>query len=127
MVTNPSFPLLREPYESELEYFKGNPHVAGMATKDEKVIFNPFSSVHPEQSDSIYKNEASRVFMKKGKFRPLFPLSKQQEEDFKDYGDLQNIRETIAARALAGDESAGELNDEQRIFVQKLKKKMGYE
>lgn len=126
MKTFNQYPLLRKPYESELEYFKKNPHVAGMAAEDDKVIFNPYSDVHPENSESIYKNEASRIYMRTGKFRPNYDLTKEQEENFSEYGDLQDKRETIAARALSGDQSSGELTDQQRIFVENLKKKMGY-
>ena len=122
-----AMPLLREPFTGELEYFKKNPNVAGMATEDDKVIFNPFSNMHPKQSESIYKNEASRVFMRKGQYRPRFELTKEQLEAFKDYStDVQDIRETIAARALAGDQSTGELTKDQEDFVSGLKKKMGY-
>ncbi len=116
--------LLREPYESELKYFKKNPQVAGMATEDERVIFNPYSSVHPEHSDSIYQNEASRIFMRKSKNRPKFKLTNQQKKTFKDYGDEQDIRETIAARILSGDESSGEATSEQKDYVESLRNEM---
>ena len=118
------YPLLREPYESESKYFKENPHVAGMATEDDRVIFNPYSSVHPEHSDSIYKNEASRLFMRKTKNRPKYKLTKAQREAFKDYGEEQDVRETIAARLLSGDESAGEPTHEQNEYVDWLKNQL---
>lgn len=126
MANNKNFPLLRDPYESEVNFFKENPNVAGMATEDERVIFNPYSKVHPEHSENIYKNEASRIFMKKSGFTPRFDLTPEQIELFKEYGDLDDIRQTIAARALSGDESSGKLTKDQIEFVNKLKKKMGY-
>lgn len=115
---------LREPYESELKYFKENPHVAGMASEDDKVIFNPYSDVHPKNSESIYLNEASRIYMRNSKNRPKFKLSKDQKEKFKDYGNDEDIRETIAARIFSGDESAGKPSSEQLDFVNKLKNSM---
>lgn len=120
MTKFPQFPLLRDPNESELSYFKQNPNVAGMATEDQKVIFNPFSNVHPKGSESIYKNEAARIFMRQGKLRPSYALTKEQEERFKGYGEPQDIKETIAARALSGDPSSGKLTKEQENFVKQL-------
>lgn len=114
------YPLLRDPFESELEYFKMNPHVAGMATEDDRVIFNPYSKVIPKQSDSVYKNESARIQMRKSSERPDFQLTQEQSEAFKNYGDIQDQRETIAARSYAGDESSGELTDEQRKYIQRL-------
>lgn len=111
------YPLLRSPYESEIEYFKKNPNVAGMATEDEKVIFNPYSSVHPKYSENIYKNEASRILMKNSKNRPSFDLTEEQKKIFKGYGNDQDIRETIVARALSEDESTGNLTDNQKKYI----------
>ena len=121
------YELLRDPYESELKFFKERPDVAGMATEDQKVIFNPYSDVHPEGSDAIYKNESSRLHMRKSKNRPMFKLTDAQKEEFKDYGDEQDRRETIAARILSGDSSSLESTKEQRQYVEKLRKEMGSE
>lgn len=118
------YSLLRQPHPSENEYFKQNPHVAGMATEDDRVIFNPFSNVHPKGSESIYQNEASRIHMRKSKKRPSFKLTPQQKEAFKDYGDEQDIRETIAARILSGDESSGTPTSEQKSYVDQLRNEM---
>lgn len=118
------YSLLREPYPSEIKYFKENPHVAGMATEDERVIFNPYSDVHPKNSDSIYLNEASRIHMKKSKKRPKFKLTDEQKEAFKDYGEEQDIRETIAARIISGDESAGDVTSEQKEYANSLRNQM---
>lgn len=116
------YPLLRSPYESELEYFKKNPKVAGMATEDQKVIFNPYSEVHPKYSENIYKNEVSRILMRNSKNRPDFDLTEEQKKSFKGYGSEQDIKETIMARALSGDESAGNLTQAQKKYLESLKK-----
>ena len=118
------YPLLREPYESELTYFKKNPHVAGMATEDDRVIFNPYSSVIPHQSDAIYKNESSRTFMKKFNRQPKYELTDDQKSRFKDYGSDSEIKSTIAARGLSGDESSGEMTSEQKHFIKRLASQM---
>lgn len=116
--------LLREPYESELKYFKENPGVAGMATEDDRVIFNPYSSVHPKNSDSIYQNEASRIHIRKSKNKPKFNLTKEQKESFKDYGQDQDIRDTITARIISGDESAGKFTPEQKEYADRVRNEM---
>ena len=58
---NPSG-VTREPYPSELEYFKSNPHVGGMATEDNRVITNPFSGLNDVQNKAIILNESSRLY-----------------------------------------------------------------
>lgn len=112
--------LLRDLYDTEDEYFRNHPDVAGMATEDDRVIFNPYSNVHPKYSDNIYKNEASRILMRNSSERPSYALTEQQKQYFKNYGSDQDIRETIAARAFSGDESAGDLTEEQKEYLKKL-------
>lgn len=117
--------LLRDPYPSELDYFKLNPHVAGMATEDDRIIINPHSPISEKAKESVYKNEEARIFMRNSKNRPQFKLSNNQLNQFKDYGSEQDIRETIAARILSGDKSALEPTREQKDYVIWLKKEMG--
>lgn len=118
------YPLLRDPYDSELDYFKNNNHVAGMATEDDKVIFNPYSEVIPNHSDSIYKNEASRIYMRQKGMRPDYEITQDQAKRFTGYGEPQDIKETIVGRGIAGDDSAGDLTDQQREFIKKLSNQM---
>lgn len=108
---------IREPYPSELDYFKKNPHVAGMATEDDAVILNPHSGLTPEQQSAVTMNEQARVYMRKNKIVPDFDLTPQQKADFKDYGDEGTIKQTIAARILAGDSSALDVTYEQKRWV----------
>jgi hypothetical protein len=42
---------MRKPYAGELDYFKNNPSVAGMATEDNKVILNPYSRLTPANTN----------------------------------------------------------------------------
>ena len=53
--------LVREPYASELDYFKKNPSVSGMATEDNKVILNPYSNLKPEEYKAVVINETARL------------------------------------------------------------------
>jgi len=40
---------IRKPTSSESDFFKKNPHVAGMAAKDHAVILNPFTKLNTQQ------------------------------------------------------------------------------
>ena len=124
MMQKKKYPLLRDPYESEMDYFKKNPHVAGMATEDEKVIFNPHSKAIPEHENSIYRNEASRVYMKKHGIKPNYELTDKQKKSFEKYGSPDDIRQTIAGRIISNDESAEDVTPDQREFVKKLAAQM---
>ena len=116
---------MRKPYAGELDYFKKNPSVAGMATEDNKVILNPYSNLKPEQYQSVAVNEASRILMRKPEFKPDFELTSQQKA-FLDTTTYRNATEderkaTIAARLLSDDPSAGIPTAQQDAFVKTLK------
>jgi len=108
---------LRDPYPGELDYFKKNPHVSGMATEDDRVILNPFSDLSPQERDAVVKNEQFRIKMRRGGARPDFALTPQQREKFRGYGSEQDIRETIAARIYSGDPSTGDPTPAQIAWV----------
>lgn len=116
---------MRKPYAGELDYFKKNPSVAGMATEDNKVILNPYSNLKPEQYQSVANNEAARILMRKSEFKPDFELTPQQKA-FLDTTTYRNATEeerkaTIAARLLSDDPSAGIPTAQQDVFVKTLK------
>ena len=96
-----------------------------MATEDDMIIFNPYSPISDSARNNVYKNEESRIFMRKSKNRPSFKLTNEQMRQFKDYGSEQDQRETIAARILSGDKSSLNPSREQREYVMWLKKEMG--
>lgn len=54
----------RTPYQSELDYFKANPTVAGMATEDNRVIINPYSNLTKDEKNSVFQNEKARIIMR---------------------------------------------------------------
>jgi hypothetical protein len=118
----------REPFNTELEFFRKNIDIGGMATEDGMIITNPFSNLSKEELDAVKLNEASRVFMKN--LKPTFALTKEQKNfllENKSYknASLDDQRATIAARILSGDPSVGSPTTEQFQFVEKLKKVMG--
>jgi hypothetical protein len=117
---------MREAYDSEIEYFKNNPNVAGMATEDNKVILNPYSNLKDSEYQAVAINEASRIIMRNPEYQPKFELTEYQKS-FLDSSTYRNASEedrkaTIAARILSGDPSAGAATSEQSVFVKELKK-----
>ena len=120
----------RKPVDTELDYFKKNPNVAGMATEDNKVILNPFSDRKPEEFQAVAINESARIFMRqKPEYKPKFDLTEQQKS-FLDSTTYRNASEddkkaTIAARILSKDPSAGIPSNEQTLFASELRRALG--
>jgi hypothetical protein len=117
--------FIRTPEKSELEYFKSNPTVSGMATEDDKIILNPYSKLSKKEQDAVALNEYGRIVMRTNpKFAPNFVLSDEQIK-FLDSNTYKNAPEqdrmaTIAARLLSNDPSAGTPTIDQLKFVNKL-------
>jgi hypothetical protein len=111
----------------EEAYFKANPHVTGMAADDDKIIMNPFSTLKDNEKQAVMLNEAARVHMRKKLIdAPNFELTPTQTEKFGSYSkDPNDIRQTIAARILSGDPSAGDATPEQQEYVSRLRQFMG--
>jgi hypothetical protein len=115
----------REPWPSEIEFFKMRPEVAGLATDDDCVVLNPYSRLSESEKEAVLLNESARVFIRRSGFCPTFSLTAEQDAAFANYGPIDSIKATIAARILSGDPSALEPTDEQLAFVQGLRNKMG--
>jgi|TARA_R110000868_G_scaffold119754_1_gene317736 hypothetical protein len=121
--------LMREPYETELEYFKSNPNVSGMATEDDRIILNPNSKLSKSEKDAVALNEYGRIVMRTNpQFAPNFKLTDEQAKflstnTYKDAPEEDKLA-TIAARLLSGDPSAGTPTIDQLKFVNKLKEYM---
>ena len=122
---------MREPFEGEINYFKQNPNVAGMATDDNKVILNPFSNLKENEYQAVAMNEAARIVMRNPKYRPDFELTEQQIR-FLDSTTYRNASEddrkaTIAARIVSGDPSGGVPTSEQSVFINDIKQALKVE
>ena len=114
-------------YPGEESYFKANPHVAGMAADDDKIIMNPFSTLKDNEKQAVMMNEAARVHMRNKLIdAPNYELTPTQAEKFATYSkDPNDIKQTIAARILSGDPSAGEVTPAQQEYVSRLRQFMG--
>ena len=115
----------REPYESELQYFKQNPNVGGMAAEDKRIILNPYSKLNEQQKSTVARNEAIRLFMKEKKYNYNFEVTPEQMELFRNtpYGNPQNInelKETILSRIITQDPSVGVPTEEQRRWAERV-------
>ena len=111
---------VRDPYESERNYFQQNRKVTGMAAADGRVILNPYAMLSPQQFDSVAKNEAARLYMRERAFKFDFDPTPEQVQSFRGSpyaNDPHNMSATILARALSGDPSAGTLSPRQQQWV----------
>jgi hypothetical protein len=117
--------LFRSPEEGELEYFKSNPTVTGMAADDNRVIINPYSKLSKAEKDAVALNEYGRIIMRTNpNFAPNFKLTDEQTKflssnTYKDAPEQDRLA-TIAARLLSGDPSAGTPTIDQLKFVNSL-------
>jgi hypothetical protein len=111
----------RDPYKSELDYFKKNLNVGGMAAEDDMVIINPYSKLNEAEKKQVSLNEAARIYMRKNT-APSFDITEQQKEAFKNYGSEDDIRSTIASRILSGDKSALDVTEAQSKWVNRFLK-----
>jgi hypothetical protein len=123
---------VRQPYESELEFFEKNPGVSGMATEDNRVILNPYSDLSEQEREAVVLNERARLAIRNGAVEPPnFVLTPEQMAYFsrinngRPYGNPQDIKETLAARILSGDPSAQKPTRAQLEYVDQLRQALG--
>ena len=130
---NQRYPERKKLYPSEDKFFEENTHVGGMAAEDNKVIINPWSPLSDEQKDYVRINETSRLWMRnmEESERPHMRIRRSQKKLFstiqngKPYSDdPQDIRETIIARVITGDASAGKITRKQRKYAERLQSKI---
>ena len=123
--------FLRQPYEGELDYFKKNPEVSGMATEDNRIILNPYSNLSEQEKNSVIKNEFSRLLIRNKKVEaPKFEITQKQKDFFKNTPYAENedlMRQTIAARVFSGDPSAQDFTEEQLQYAAMLQDAMDAE
>lgn len=100
---------VRAATESERKFFRSSPHVSGYAAPDDAIVLNPFSSLSAKEKESVARNEGLRIALRKNPdVQPRFELTPGQKDAFAKYSDdPQDIRNTILARIITGDPSAG--------------------
>lgn len=99
---------IRKPYDSEILFFKKNPQVSGMASKDGAIVLSPLSG-SDVNSRSVAENEAFRLYLRDNQISPNFDVSPEQRRSFKGTPYEKNdsdLKATIAARIYSGDPSS---------------------
>lgn len=107
---------VRPPFPGEEAMFRRRPEVAGMAGEDGWITVNPHSPPGVNRQ-AVVKNEAIRLFQRDNGLSYNFPLTESQRNFLAktEYGaDPSAARETIVARILTGDPSAGDVTPDQR-------------
>jgi hypothetical protein len=116
--------VMRNPSDTELEYFRANPHVGGMADFNSgSILINPHSKLSAKEKASVALNETARLVMRKHNLAPNFQLTPQQQQAFAQYGNGDELakKETIIGRIISGDPSALDVTPEQKAFAEKVK------
>jgi len=130
----------REPFPAERDFFL-NQEVSGLppdkiaqgiAAEDNKVTLNPFSLQGNKDKEGVKQNEQIRLYLRNNHPDITFHLSPEQREAFKTYGYQaktprerdQAVRDTIMARILTGDPSAGTATPEQQAIAQQIEKEI---
>lgn len=123
----PQYPIEKPDAENDA-WFKEHPETTGMAwggglnESDPKsprvVILNPYSNLNDQQKEGVVLNEQIRHFMDEKKPKLNFEPTPEQTKFFEgsEYGKPENkerLKETLVARILTGDESAGNITPEQ--------------
>jgi hypothetical protein len=116
-----------QPDKETLDYLKKNPGTTGMAVGaglngydgERRVMVNPYSGLTPKGTEALIENERIRLFIDETKPKLEFEPTKAQIDFFKgtEYGKPENrerLKETIIARILTGDGSAGDITPEQQ-------------
>ena len=110
-------------HPGEDSFFQSNPLTTGMAAEDGRVILNPYSALSQGEQGAVYQNELSRILMKERNVRPNFDVRPDQAQQFRGTAYENNMpamRETLAARLVSNDPSAGAPTGDQKAFAESL-------
>jgi len=111
---------VRPPFPSECSWFAEHPEIAGYASEDGCIVINPEAKLNSSQIECVCLNEAYRLLMHRWKIVPKISLTSKQRESFRGTSYFDNedaLKQTIIARILANDSSAGKITDEQRGYA----------
>jgi hypothetical protein len=114
---------LRRPFPAELDWFSREITVAGYCADDEQIVLNPYVELSRPQLACVVRNEAVRIFMRKLNLRPEIDLHVEQIEAFAGTPyehDIDALSETIIARIISADPSAGNVTQRQRGYASAL-------
>ena len=94
-----------------------------MATEDNKIILNPYSSLNDIEKHQVGLNEGVRLFLRENpNYIGNFGLTKQQKQSLGNYSNnIDDIRSTILARILTNDPSAGNATIRQKFNANRVR------
>ena len=118
---------VREPSESELEFFKSNSNTPGYAADDGSIVISPNAKLTPEQRKGLLMNEASRLYMRENKLIPDFDVTPEQITFFSKTPYANNkeaMRQTIVGRILSNDQSVGRITPLQEQYARWIYEQM---
>jgi hypothetical protein len=119
----------RQPYAGERKYFSANPHVAGMAAEDDKVVMNPFSPLSAEQREAVRRNEMARILMRTNQAYAPPPITEDQSALLRgttyEGARPEDRAATISARQYSGDPSGGSPTAEQAQLLELMRTYLG--
>lgn len=118
---------VREPFDSEREFFRKDPTVAGMAADDDRIVLNPYSDAKQVDMQRVARNEAARLYMRETMPNLEFDVTPEQARAFRGtaYGeDRYALKETLIGRIIAGDPSAGKATPEQQAWAKRIQKEL---
>lgn len=123
---------VRPPTPSEQVFFALNPNVGGYAAEDGSIVLNEGARnedryLSNRELGAVAQNEAARLYMRDHGIVPDFKLTKEQELKFQGTAYASNpeaLKQSIAARIITGDQSAGKITKEQKSFSRGLLKQM---
>jgi hypothetical protein len=123
---------VRQPYPSEDVFFAMNPNVAGYAAEDRAIVLNKGARnkdkyLSNRELAGVAQNEALRLYMRDADINPDFKLTPEQKMEFQGTAYANNekeLKQSIVARILTGDRSAGEATPEQKQIAEKIFKNM---
>jgi hypothetical protein len=97
-------------YQGEDMYFKSNPQVGGMASEDNYVLLNPYSTLSDKEKEAVRVNEAARLYMN-AMGVPNVSLTREQQGNLAgttySNADPMYQQATTLARILSQDPSSG--------------------
>jgi len=113
----------RQPWPAEVTWLRQNINISGYADISGSVVVNPFFMGKPSALSAVLLNEAVRVFIwRRRRLAPMLALTPIQRRNFGKYGKKRDQIDTVLARLVTADPSAGVPNLSQRRVVIVLNK-----
>jgi len=102
-------------------FFRSNPNVGGMANFGAGTVSaNPYSTLPKQSQDAVMQNERARLLMQ-AFGRPGFKLTPEQKDRFASYSpNPRDRKDTVMARLLTGDPSAGQPSVQQQDVMSQI-------